>query len=172
MSNIVQLGGKYYDFGTKNQSFIQTAYELKTLGNKNFYFMLEVRYPQLGVQDIDPFKPNITSEEIGKIVIECKANPWFFFREVARVPARGMPKPFQAYLHRSSCAMVWCYIHSIDFIVNQPRQTFKTTWTLLITLYSFIFELKNADIPFAHLNEAQVIRNIEMFRDYVYALPP
>ena len=172
MSNIVQLGGKYYDFGTKNQSFIQTAYELKTLGNKNFYFMLEVRYPQLGVQDIDPFKPNITSEEIGKIVIECKANPWFFFREVARVPARGMPKPFQAYLHRSSCAMVWCYIHSIDFIVNQPRQTFKTTWTLLITLYSFIFELKNADIPFAHLNEAQVIRNIEMFRDYVYALHP
>ena len=39
MSNIVQLGGKFYDFGTKNQSFLLTAHELKTLGIKNFYFM-------------------------------------------------------------------------------------------------------------------------------------
>lgn len=172
MSNIIQLGGKFYDFGTKNQSFLLTAHELKTLGIKNFYFMLEVKYPQLGVQDIDPYNPNISQEDIGKIIIECKANPWFFFREVAKVPAQGAPIPFQTNLHRSACAMVWCFDHSIDFMVDQPRQTFKTTWALLITEYAFIFELKNANIPFMHLNEQQVMRNLEMFRDYVCVLPP
>lgn len=172
MSKIVQIDGKYYDFGTQNQTFIQTAYELKTLGIKNFYFMLEVKYPQLGVQDIDPYKPNITSEEIGKVLLECKANPWYFFREVTRVPARGAPQPFRAYLHRASCAMVWCFIHNIDFMVCQPRQTYKTTWVLILTTYAFIFDLNKAEMPFMHLDEKNVLRNAEMFRDYVCALPP
>lgn len=172
MSNIVQIGDKFYDFGTQNQTFVQTAYELKTLGIKNFYFMLEVKYPQLGVQDIDPYKPNITSEEIGKILIECRANPWFFFREVTRVPARGAPQPFKSYLHRASCAMVWCFMHNIDFMVCQPRQTYKTTWVLILTTYAFIFDLNKAEMPFMHLDEKNVLRNAEMFRDYICALPP
>lgn len=172
MSNIVQIGDKYYDFGTKNQSYLLTAQELKTLGIKNFYFMLEVKYPQLGVQDIDPYKPNITQEEIGKIMVECKANPWFFFREITRVPARGAPTPYMSYLHRSSCAFAWCYLHNIDVMVSQPRQTFKTTWAIILISYSFLFELRNVTIPFMHLNEADVLTNIGMFRDYICALPP
>ena len=75
MSNIVCIDGKYYDFGTKNASFLLTASELRTLGIENYYFMLEVKYPQTGVQDIDPYNPNITEEEILKILVECKQNP-------------------------------------------------------------------------------------------------
>ena len=37
MSKIVRIGDKYYDFETKNESFLLTAKELKTLGIKNWY---------------------------------------------------------------------------------------------------------------------------------------
>ena len=70
MSKLVHIGGKWYDFGTSNESFLQTAAELKALGIKNWYFMLEVKYPQLGVQDINPYDPKISRENQGKIHIE------------------------------------------------------------------------------------------------------
>ena len=40
MSKIVRINNRYYDFGTTNESFLQTAAELKTLGIKNWYFTL------------------------------------------------------------------------------------------------------------------------------------
>lgn len=172
MSNIVQIGQKYYDFSTRNSSFLLTANELKTLGIKNFYFMLEVKNPSLGVQDIDPFKPNITQEEIGKIHIECKQNVWYWLRECARIPVRGASQPYSVELTRASCAVTWLFEHSVDIILDQPRQTWKTTISLLIMLYCFLYEYKDVKIPFMHLKSEKVIKNVEEFRDYVYALPP
>ncbi|MBR5296615.1 MAG: hypothetical protein IKU29_01950 [Parabacteroides sp.] len=172
MSKIVRINNRYYDFGTTNESFLQTAAELKTLGIKNWYFMLEVKYPQIGVQDIDPYDPNISKENQGKIHIESKANIWFWLREVARVPAQGAPQPFRVGLTRASCAATWCYSHNIDFMLCQPRQTWKTTIVLLLITYAFIYELKNVSIPFMHLKESDTLRNAEMLRDYITTLPP
>ena len=172
MSKLVRIGNKYYDFGTTNESFLQTAAELKTLGIKNWYFMLEVKYPQLGVQDIDPYDPKISKEDQGKIHIESKANLWFWLREVARIPAQGAPQPFRVGLTRASCAATWCYLHNIDFMLCQPRQTWKTTIVLLLITYAFIYELKNVTIPFMHLKEADTLRNAEMLREYITTLPP
>ena len=172
MSKIVRINNRYYDFGTTNESFLQTAAELKTLGIKNWYFMLEVKYPQIGVQDIDPYNPNISKEDQGKIHIESKANLWFWLREVARIPAQGAPQPFRVGLTRASCAATWCYLHNIDFMLCQPRQTWKTTIVLLLITYAFIYELKNVTIPFMHLKEADTLRNAEMLREYITTLPP
>lgn len=119
MSNIVKIGNGFYDLSAKNESFLQTCQELKTLGIKNWYWPLRVAYPQLGVQDIDPHNPNITPEEIGKITLECKANPLFFFRNVAVVPVRGIGK-LPPILHRASAALLWSMMHSIDVILCQP----------------------------------------------------
>lgn len=158
MSKIVQINGKFYDFGTKNSSFLLTAQELKTLGIKNWYFMLEVRYPHLGVQDIDSHDPDISAEDTGKIHIECMNNVWFWLRECAAIPVRGAPKPYPVELTRASCAATWCYTHNIDFILCQPRQTWKTTIVLLLVTYTFIYRLKNAAIPLMHLTEKKVDR--------------
>ena len=121
MSKIIKIADKYYDFGTRNKSFLITAQELKMMGIKNWYFMLEVKLPQLGVQDLDPWDPNLTPENIGKIHVESKANIWYWLREVAKVPAKGAPKPFDPLLTRASAAAVWCYDHNIDFRLCQPR---------------------------------------------------
>lgn len=170
MSKILRIDGRFYDFGTKNSSFLLTASELKALGIKNYYFMLEVKYPQTGVQDLDPFDPNLSPEDIGKIIMECKRNPWYFFREVSRVVARGIGE-IPLYLHRAGCAAIWSFINSIDFILVQPRQTYKTTVVTAIMSYMFLFEYQNVDIPYMHTTEGRCTDNVELLRDYIMALP-
>lgn len=170
MSSIVEIDGKYYDFGTKNSSFLITAQELKTLGIKNFYFMLEVKHPDIGVQDIDPFDPDITPENIGRVIVECRDNPWYFFREVARacVGGAGNVPPI---LTRASCAACWCFIHSFDFKLCQPRQTYKSTWCTIILEYMFLFSYRDIKIPMLHLDLGRCEESAGIFRDYVGALP-
>jgi len=170
MSDVRRIGNKYYDFGTKNQSFLLTAQELKTLGIKKWYFMLEVKRPDLGVQDIDPYDPNITAENIGRIIGECKKNPWFYFREVVRIPIRGAGK-VPLYLHRAGCAAIWSFIHSFDFELVQPRQTYKTTVLTSIVSYMMLFEYQNIDIPYMHRTEKRCMDNVGILRDYITALP-
>ena len=175
MSNIIRIDDEYgkphyYDFGTKNTSFLLTAQELKTIGIKNYYFMLEVKYPNLGVQDIDPLNPDISPEDIGRIHMENKNNPWFFFRECVRVPVRGAGK-FPLVLTRASCAAVWCFTHSIDFMLCQPRQTHKTTWLTSIIEYAFIYVYRNVEIPYMHIRQDRCLENAELLRDYICALP-
>lgn len=171
MSNIIQIDGKFYDFGTKNTSFLQTAQELKSLGIKNWYFPLRVKYPQFNICDADPYDKNLDAGTIGRIHIESKENIWYWLREVAKVPAKGAPKPFDPMLTRASCAMAWCFEHNIDFMVCQPRQTHKTTWINLLLTHAFIYDLQNVDIPMMHIRDKDVSRNAEMFRDYVTQLP-
>lgn len=175
MSNIVRIDDekgnpRYYDFGSKNSSFLLTAKELKELGIKKWYQCLEVKYPNLGVQDIDPYDPNISPEMIGRLAVECKQNPWFFFREVTRVPVRGSGViPLE--LHRGGHAAIWCFIHSIDFELVQPRQTFKTTVITVIMEYAVLFEYRNCDIPYMHKTEKRCTDNVGLLRDYIMALP-
>lgn len=175
-SNILCLpdanGNKaYYDFGTKNTSFLQTAQELKTLGIKHWYFPLRVKYPQFNLGEIDPHDPDLDAVTIGKIHRESKENLWYWVREVAKVPAKGAPHPFDPLLTRASASMGWCFEHNIDFMVCQPRQTHKTTWINLFLAHAFIYDLSNADIPMMHLQDKDVTRNVEMFRDYIMQLP-
>ena len=171
MSDIRRIGDRYYDFGTKNSSFLLTAQELKILGIKNWYFMLEVKHPNLGVQDIDPYAKDISKEDIARICIECKQNPWFFFREVAKVPVRGSGNKMPI-LSRASLALIWCFIHSVDVILCQPRQTHKSTWCTLLLMYMFIFEYQNVEIPMMHIRQDRCLESAEMLRDYICALPP
>ena len=170
MSNVIRIGDKYYDFGTKNKSFLITAQELKTLGIKNYYFMLEVKNPQFGVQDLDPHDPKLSPEDIGRIILECKQNPWYFFREVARVPVSGAGS-VPPILLRPSTAAIWCFMNSIDFLLCQPRQTYKSTWCTIILEYMFLFEYNNVSIPLLHLKLERALKSAEQLRDYICALP-
>ena len=161
----------YYDFGTSNTSFLETARELKELGIKRWYQCLEVKYPQFGVQDLDPYDENLTPEQIGYLVLESKNNVWFYMRETVRVPAKGAPKPYRLYLHRAAHATIWCYIHSIDVELCQPRQTYKTTTATALIQHAFIYDQNNINIPYLHIKDADSVRNAGMLRDYIEAGP-
>lgn len=126
MSDIKQINGKYYDFGCKNESFLLTAKELKTLGIKNYYFMLRIDNPR--VADIDPFKPNITDQEAQALMQEYRNNLWFFARSAVRMRTDKGIVPYG--LHRGLAAALWCFERHQDHCLNEPRQTWKTTGTI------------------------------------------
>ena len=97
MPDLKCIDGKFYDFDPKNNpSFLQTAAELKALGIKNYYFMLEIKDPR--VLNINPFKPKLTVDEIKIMMTECVLNIWYFIRCIARI--RSQAGTVQYGLHR------------------------------------------------------------------------
>ena len=127
MSDIKMINGKYFDFSqSNNPSFTETAMELKTLGIKNYYFMLEIKNPR--VADIDPFKKNITRQEVEALMIEYRQNLWWFMRTAVRMrTSKGI---VQYCLHRGLAAVAWNFLKNQDCCICEPRQTYKTTGTL------------------------------------------
>ena len=112
------------DTKTRNISFIQTAYDLKMLGIKNNKFFLKLYDEEL--QGKDPYDPLLPPDMIKRVIIECIRNPWYFLRELSRIPDEGgavgvgSGKPYQ--LNRGNLASTWCFIHNIDHYLVLPRQ--------------------------------------------------
>lgn len=170
MANIKKIGDKYYDFGCQNKSFLQTAMELKALGIRNYYFMLEVKNPFSGVCDIDPFKKNINRQEIEILMRELKQNMWFYARTVARVRSTAGIVPF--CLHRGLAAEMWCFDNRIDSCLCEPRQTYKTTGTLA-SIFGWAFQIasQNADIHFFGKESKNTKKNLADLKDDIELLP-
>lgn len=167
MSDIKQINGKYYDFDCKNESFLTTAKELKTLGIKNYYFMLRIDNPR--VADIDPFKPNITAQEIQLLMQEFKNNMWSFARMAVRMRTDFGIVPLG--LHRGLAAAYWCYERSQDFCLCEPRQTWKTTG-LLAGPIQWTFQLsQNMTAHFFGKETENTKKNLSDLKNDIELLP-
>ena len=167
MSDIREINGKFYDFGTKNKSFLITAKELKTLGIKNYYFMLRIDNPR--VADIDPFNPKITKQEVAALIQELKGNVWFYARTVARIRTDKGIVPFE--LHRGLAASIWCFEQRFDFCLCEPRQTWKTTGTIA-TIVAWCFQLsQNFNVHFFGKESENTKRNLAHLKDNIDLLP-
>lgn len=167
MSDIKRINGKFYDFGTKNSSFILTAKELKVLGIKNYYFMLRIDNPR--VADIDPFNPRITAQEIDLLTQEFKDNMWSFIRMAVRL--RTQKGVVEYGLHRGLAAALWCFEHHFDNCLCEPRQTYKTTGTLAGPL-QWAFQLsENLRMHFFGKETKNTKKNLADLRDDISLLP-
>jgi len=115
--------GAIPDINTRNISFLKMAKLFADKGVRNNKFMLALHQPDLA--KYDPHNLNDPSIELRmRIGVECRVNPWYYLREVTRVPAQGsLPIPFIA--NRSNIAMSWCAFNNIDYFSVQPRQTGK-----------------------------------------------
>lgn len=120
------------DFQTKNTSFLEYAALLKSMGVENHAFCLALHNRRL--VGVDPYNPS-SQEEAEAILIECKVNPWYYFREVARDP-----KNPSVYLkaNRGNIALYWLYFNHITTALMQPRQTGKTFSTEILFAYLLI----------------------------------
>lgn len=167
MSDIKQINGKFYDFGCKNKSFLLTARELQILGVKNYYFMLRIDNP--AVADIDPFKPNITTQEVNALMQEYKNNMWMFARTAVRLRTDKGIVPYG--LHRGLAAALWCFERSQDFCLNEPRQTWKTTGTIGgAVLWAFQLS-QNLKAHFFGKETDNTKRNLATLKDDIDLLP-
>ena len=120
------------DTSTKNTSFIKMAKMLKDMGIKNHAFMLVLTQPEL--KGVDPYDDNLDKHTIGRIMAECKTNPWYFFREILRIPAAG-GRIIRYKLNRANLALIWLFMNNIHIFLTMPRQIGKTIGTVGLVVY-------------------------------------
>ena len=143
---------RHYHWKTKNQSFLDLYKDLKTLGVKNNKFFLALYDKTL--EDFDPFQAVVPLEMQARIVREVIINPWYYLREIARIPVDGKPicpgggSPF--IIDRNSAATWWLYLHGIDTYSSKPRQCGKTQDALQKINYSYNYGAMAATITMAN----------------------
>ena len=128
---------------TKNKSFLRMAVLLHKLGVKNNKFFLALTQPEL--EHLDPWDKNLTKEQELAIAFECKINPWYFFREVIRIPVQG-GEPVRYILNRANLALIWSFLSCVDGFITMPRQVGKTVGVMSITAWSMFFGARNSAI--------------------------
>lgn len=168
MPDLKTIDGKFYDFDPHNNpSFIQTAAELKELGIKNYYFMLEIKDPR--VININPFNPKITKPEMQLVLAEAWNNIWYFARCIARI--RSQKGVVRFALHRGLCAAIWCFTKRMDSCLCEPRQTWKTSG-IIAAVISWAFQLSHdLNIHFFGKDQENTKRNLKILQDCITVLP-
>lgn len=157
------------DMKTRNQSFVRLAQVYRAMGVKNHMFLLALHNPDL--QGVDPYSPDLTPYQMLAIAHECKENPWYFFREVARAPAIGgdLGDPFQA--NRANISLYWCFFNHVFYILIQPRQTGKSFSTDVLMRLLLDIICLNTDINLMTKDDDLRRKNIQRLKDIAEELP-
>lgn len=165
---VVRKGNKYYHIGTKNKSFLEVSRDLKELGIKNHYFMLELKNPN--VANLDPYSDNLTIEQISDIINECMVNPWYYLREVARIPTDG-GVPIRYKANRGNIAQAWCLLHGVDSWLVLPRQQGKTISFLSLSGWAYSFGTNNSTFIFVNKDGDNAKENLNRVKLQIECLP-
>lgn len=158
---------------TANTSFIKMAMLLKRAGVENYDFFLRLYDEDL--MHIDPYDPDITPEEMGKVAVEVARNYYYFLREVARIPEEGASTeigggtPFG--LHRGNLAQAWCFEHNISHFLELPRQFGKTTGAVQRYMWQFSYGTTASSCIFMNMDKAASVENLNRLKNSRSLLP-
>jgi flagellin-specific chaperone FliS len=158
------------DFETKNESFLKLAALYKAMGIRNHTFLLALHDQSL--RGVDPFDYNkITDELVIRITTECRNNPWYFFREVARVPAGSGDDPIRLRANRGNIALFWYFFNHVVTYLIQIRQTGKSLNSDLLDCYLLNFRCTGTTINLLTKDDALRTVNIQRIKDIFHELP-
>lgn len=165
--NVVPLKVSY-QMTTNNQSFLDMHYWLKLHGIKNNKFFL-VLY-DTGLAGIDPRDPNLPREMALRVLRECMINPWYFLREIIRIPDQGgaVGGGVRFKLDRGNLALMFGFCNNWNMFLELPRQFGKTTSALCWYLWVFNFKTTNTEIMFMnkkHDDSKMNLRRLKALRD-------
>lgn len=157
------------DTKTRNETFLRLAELYRHMGIKNAFFHLTLLQPEL--QGVDPFSPTLTLEQKMKIGVECRYNPWYFFREVLRIPPQSgqWPVPFRA--NRGNIAMFWLFFNHIDMCLIQPRQTGKSVSSDGLNTYIMHVGAVNTKVNLLTKDDTLRVGNVERLKAIRDLLP-
>jgi hypothetical protein len=155
------------DVTTKNKSFITLFKVLKSLNILNNKFFLRLYDKSLA--GIDPHSKNLSIEVQTKIIIEITKNPYYFLREVIKIPVVGGTLDFE--LHRGNLALSFCIFNNLDFIIELPRQRYKTVTIICCLLWIYYFSTTNSTMIFSNKEAENVKAMLKIFNDITGALP-
>lgn len=158
------------DYKTTNESFLRTASVYRSMGIQNNAFILALLNPDL--QGIDPFSPMLTLDEMTAISLECKYNPWYFFREIAKAPKSAGNEAMRLQANRSNISLYWLFFNHITQFLIQPRQTGKSfsTDSLMVLLLNII--CISTKINLLTKNDNLRRANIRRLKELMDELPP
>jgi hypothetical protein len=157
------------DFNTKNRSFVRLAALYKRMGIKNHAFMLALVNPLL--KEVDPHDPDITNEQLAMVMAEIKINPWYFFREVARVPALSGSEVRPLDANRGNIALIWTFFNHITIILIQPRQTGKSLITDLLMTTLMRHLCTNTTLSLVSKDDGLRRENVDRLKSILEDLP-
>lgn len=156
-------------YNTRNESFIEVVDLYQQMGVKNCFFPLALVQPHLA--DIDPHATDLPFEIQMDIKMECSINPWYYWREVARVPPQSGYKPVPIRANRSNIALWWCFLNHIDIALIQPRQTGKSLNTDEMMCWLLYQKLRNTQIFLLTKDSKLRGDNIQRIKDIRQYLP-
>lgn len=129
----------YYQYNTKNISFIKTADMLKERGMDHPEYILQVQNPDLmRVEDLydylnnDALKDDQEEYEQRVLMIEeeCKHNVWYFLREVMRIPVSGTAMDYrnslQYELRPELVPVIFAYEQNLSFVLDGAARSGKS----------------------------------------------
>lgn len=154
---------------TKNTSFLKMHCVLKKMGVKNNAFFLALHDKEL--EDIDPHNLKDPSEELAtRISVEVTRNPWYFVREIVRLPATGID-PIRFQLNRANLFLIWSFYNSISTFLIEPRQTGKTITMATISNHLLYFLYKKSGIFLYAKDNDLIYDNIDRIKTIRDELP-
>lgn len=152
----------YYDYHTKNKTFLKVCKILKDEGINNFAFPLMIYDKDL--IGVDPYseevKNNVTLQL--KVANEVANNFWYFAREVVRVPNPGASIPFG--LHRGNLAMLFCLDCNLNTYVELPRQHYKTYSAVVYYAWVNMYKARNYNMIFTHKAYGDTVENLRRLK--------
>lgn len=157
------------NYDTKNESYLKLAGTYYAMGIKNYAFMLALHDQSL--KDVDPFSPLLTELEMIKIAIECKINPWYYFREIAKVPARSGSDAVPLLANRGNIALYWCFFNHVMTYLVQIRQTGKSISTDVLDSYLLNIRCRGTTINLLTKDDALRSENIQRLKDIIDEMP-
>lgn len=130
------------DYNTNNQTFIAYSELLRRMGVKNHLWPLQLFQPELsGINVYDPDLDEITK---AKIALEIEGNPFYFLREVSRIPPISGLDPVQFIANRANMSLTWSYMNHIEYMLIQIRQTGKSVSMDCISTWLQLFAMRNS----------------------------
>ena len=157
------------DTKTTNKSFIRVAQIYKAMGVENHAFLLALHNPDL--QGVDPFDPNLTTDQRYAIVTEVSENPWYFFREIIRIPTSGTLAGISFIANRANIAYLWCCFNHLTTMIIMPRQTGKSVVADSCNTYMLIAGGTNIKMVLFTKDNGLRVSNIERLKSIFDLLP-
>jgi hypothetical protein len=157
------------DLNTSNKSFLRMAGIYKAMGIENNSFMLSLLNPELS--GVNPFSEDLSPEQMLLIAAEAKSNPWYFIREIARIPISGAADPIKYKANRANLALTWLFYNHITLLLMQPRQTGKSVSTDVIMNYIRCVSGLNTTMFLFTRNDSLRVENVKRIRELENTLP-
>lgn len=130
------------DYNTSNETFLDFAELLDRMGISNSLWPLQLFQPELS--GVDVYSDDLDHTTKAMIALEAEYNPYYYLREIARIPPISGIDPVPFIANRANMSLTWTYMNHIEYMLIQIRQTGKSVSMDCISTWLQLFAMRNS----------------------------